>query len=134
MFLYDRLKLVISYFPFLIEPSRAETIKIRLGSYSLLIMNKLTVKKNRIGKYINKIDFNCCEHRNGRNKYLLGYSGVRCCKVAICLDCDGIQFVGSRFWKILYLISRIITKNRIDIIEIIESMQFYHNTSAIGEK
>lgn len=71
-------------------------------------------------KYIGKIDFNCCEHKLKRNTYFLGYTGLKCCKVAMCLDCDKVQFLGKRFLQPIYRILRKIEHNRIEILEMIE--------------
>lgn len=83
-------------------------------------MEKTKVKELDIGKYANKIDFNCCNHGGNRNKYFLGYTGWKCCKVAICLDCDQVQFVGNKFGKIIYPIVRMIFRNRIEVLETID--------------
>lgn len=78
------------------------------------------MKKINVEKYADKIDFNCCNHRSNRNKYFLGYTGLKCCKVAMCLDCDKVQFVGGWFGKFIYPILRRIVRNRIEVIETIE--------------
>ena len=77
-----------------------------------------------MGKYARKIDFNCCNHRSNHNKYLLGYTGLKCCGVAICLDCDKIQFVGGRVGRLLYPVTRLIFRHRIEIIDITEVETF----------
>ena len=71
-------------------------------------------------KLANRIDFNCCNHSGNRNKYFLGYVGFRCCKTAMCLDCDKIQFVGGSVGKIIYRATRCIFRRRFEILETIE--------------
>ena len=73
-----------------------------------------------IEKCANKIDFNCCNHKSNRNKYFLGYVGFKCCKTAMCLDCDKVQYVGGSFGKLLYPLIRRIVRNRFEIIGTIE--------------
>lgn len=77
------------------------------------------MKSSDIEKYADKIDFCCCDHKSNRNKYLLGYTGLKCCKVAMCLDCDNVQFVGKWYGKLIYPIARKLTRNRIDLLETI---------------
>ena len=82
------------------------------------------MKSSDIEKYADKIDFCCCDHKSNRNKYLLGYTGLKCCKVAMCLDCDNVQFVGGTFGKLLYSISKVLSRNRFEIVETIELVPF----------
>ena len=86
-----------------------------------------------IEKYANKIDVNCCNHKGGNNKYFFGYVGMKCCKVAMCLDCDKVQFVGGRVWRLLYLIIKMCSRNRIEIIDTIEIAPFVAKSEAKGE-
>lgn len=79
------------------------------------------MKKSNIKKLSNRIELTCCNHRKNRNKYLLGYAGLKCCKVAMCLDCDKVQFIGGWFGKALYSAIKKITRNRIEVIETIDS-------------
>lgn len=78
------------------------------------------MRKQNMEKYAKKIDFNCCDHRSNHNKYLLGYVGLKCCKVAMCIDCDKVRFVGGLVGRFLYPISRKIARNRVDIIDAVE--------------
>ena len=45
-------------------------------------------------KFANKIDVNCCEHKGSALiRYQIGYIGLRCCKVAVCMDCEERQII-----------------------------------------
>lgn len=99
----------------------------------LSYIGKTKVKKIKIEKYANKINFNCCDHRSNRNKYFLGYAGVKCCKVAMCLDCDKVQFVGGRVGRLLYPIIKMCPRNRIEIIDTIEIAPFVAKSETKGE-
>ncbi len=76
-------------------------------------------KEDKQLAYIAKIDTHCCEHKTGKG-YLLGYTGFKCCKVAMCCDCDGRQFVGGWFGKLLYPLAKKIWRNRLEVIAKIE--------------
>lgn len=83
-------------------------------------MVKTKVENIDLAKYADKIDFNCCDHWRGNNKYFLGYTGFKCCKVAMCLDCEKVQYVGGRIGNMLYPFSKRLSRNRFDIIGTIE--------------
>ena len=67
--------------------------------------------------YANKINLGCCEHKRRQYKYFFGYVGFKCCKVAMCLDCEKVQFVGNFFWKIIYLSTRKFFRNRFELLK-----------------
>lgn len=69
--------------------------------------------------YANKIDLGCCEHERRQYKYFLGYVGFKCCKVAMCLDCEKTQFVGKSWAKPIYLLSRKLFRNRLEVLKMI---------------
>lgn len=74
------------------------------------------MRNEKIKEYASKIDITCCDHHSGRNRYLLGYTGFRCCKVVMCLDCDRVQYVGGKIGKALYPTAHRLFFGRIDII------------------
>ena len=69
--------------------------------------------------YANKIDLGCCEHKLRQYKYFFGYVGFKCCKVVCCLDCEKTQFVGSLWAKPIYLLSRRLFRNRLEVLKMI---------------
>lgn len=85
---------------------------------------KLTKKEKRyIRKYANKIDIVCCTHKGSEKiQYHIGYVGFKCCKVAVCLDCDEKQILccGLARWILQQLLKKGI--RRINILATI-SMQ-----------
>ena len=64
---------------------------------------KLTrLEKKYIRKYSNKIDIVCCKHKGSvKIQYQIGYIGLRCCKVAICCDCESRQILCRGLCKML---------------------------------
>nr|DAU12597.1 MAG TPA: hypothetical protein [Caudoviricetes sp.] len=56
----------------------------------------------KLKEYISKINTGCCGHIFDKNKYHIGYKRFKCCKVAVCLDCEREQYIGRKIWKPLY--------------------------------
>lgn len=67
-----------------------------------------------------KVNFYCCNHDRNKNMYHLGYVGLKCCKVAVCLDCEKVQSIGTKFGRFIYPIAKKITQNRIYVLKTIE--------------
>lgn len=88
---------------------------------------KLTrIEKRLIRKYANKIDIVCCQHKgNAKIQYHIGYIGLRCCKVAICLDCDRKQILCRGLCK--FLLKHFIKKGirRVNIIATISMRDMF---------
>lgn len=82
------------------------------------------MRNNKTKTNAAKIKINCCNHKNKKNSYHYGFTGLKCCKVALCLDCDKVQFLGGWFSKIIYVFIRRAVRNRITIIETIEIKPF----------
>ena len=82
---------------------------------------RLTKKEKRyLKKYGPQINILCCKHERKHSMlYQIGYIGLPCCKVAICVDCGERQILGCRFCK--WLLKRFIKKGvtRINIIDTI---------------
>lgn len=70
----------------------------------------------KLDKYIDKINPTCCDHSAGRRAYLIGYTGLKVCKVAMCLDCESLQFIGGKFSKMLYPLVRKLSRGRLDVL------------------
>ena len=68
----------------------------------------------------NRINHKCCEHRLSRNAYYVGYVGIKICRVAFCLDCGEVQYIGNAFGKILYPLVRRFVRNRMEILHTVE--------------
>lgn len=73
------------------------------------------MKKNKLYKF--KSDFICDNFICAFRGYYVGYIGIRLCKVAVCIDCGKIEYIGGWFWKWLYPILKKIKRNRIEIIK-----------------
>lgn len=90
---------------------------------------KLTQREKRyIRKYASKIDIKCCKHKsNSKIQYQIGYIGLRCCKVAVCLDCENRQILCDGFAK--WLLRKFLRKGirRLNILATIsmKDMFFY---------
>lgn len=67
-----------------------------------------------------KVNFYCCHHERNKNMYHLGYVGLKFFKVAVCLDCEKVQFIGGKIGKILYPTAKRLYFNRITIIKTID--------------
>jgi hypothetical protein len=77
-------------------------------------------QKKYLRKYAHKIDFLCCKHGNKQSiKYHIGYIGLKCCKIAVCVDCDTRQILCTGFCK--WLLFRFLKKGikKINILETI---------------
>lgn len=77
------------------------------------------MKHLKIKKSTDRIDFNCCDHSGKRAKYFLGYTGLKCCAVAMCLDCERTQFIGNWFSRIIYPIAKKLARNRVEVLKTI---------------
>lgn len=78
---------------------------------------KKTNKMKTDEKNAQRINFGCCKHINGKERYYLGYTGLKCCAVAICQDCEERQFVGGFFAKLIYPIVRMFSRDRVEILK-----------------
>lgn len=67
-------------------------------------------------KLLKKINILCCKHRQHRNRYLVGYVGLKIFPVALCLDCEKHQFLGRKWLERIYNIVKNIFRNRVTVI------------------
>lgn len=88
---------------------------------------KLSARQLRyLKKYAPKINVLCCKHKDKRTmKYQIGYIGLRCCKVAICLDCGEKQIICGKVGE--FLLHKFIRKGitRVNILEIISTNDMF---------
>ena len=91
------------------------------------LSTKLSARQARyLKKYAPKINVLCCEHKEkSLMKYQIGYIGLRCCKVAICLDCGERQIICDNFAKMLlrYFIRK--GKTRVNILETLSTKDMF---------
>ncbi len=86
----------------------------------------MKASKSFLRKYSKRININCCRHKGSPIiKYQIGYIGLRCCKVAICLDCEQRQVICRGFAKWL-LVHFVQTKTRrINILCVVTNQEMF---------
>ena len=68
-----------------------------------------------------KKDFTCSNYICTFRGYHVGYVGIKLCRVAICIDCGKVEYIGGKFGRLLYPIFKKIKRNRVEIITTINN-------------
>lgn len=84
---------------------------------------------NPFGKYSNRIDTKCCDHKNNTTAqaYQFGYIKYPCFKAVRCLDCNNIQLVCNK------TLQKLFAKLYGDISEYNEFMCHYFDIICMGD-
>ena len=88
-------------------------------------------KNQRINRYARKygplINISCCKHKGSEKvQYQIGYVGLKCCKIAICCDCEEYQIICHGVFK--WLLKKILKKGirRINILATISMKDMFY--------
>lgn len=65
-----------------------------------------------------KVELSCGCRRNGKRKYYIGYTGIKCMRVAMCYECGKTEYIGSRVLKWMYPTMKKIYRNRVELLEL----------------
>lgn len=82
------------------------------------------------------INVNCCTHYDAQSdsgrkevvRYYIGYVGLRICKVAYCLDCEEVQYIGGRLGALILPICMRWVGGRVNILGVVEFPLFHKVT------